>query len=143
MILKRIQVASDCALEQKGSLWNNRDVLPQSVQSHLQGIAATDLILSASFRLIQPKECLDYRGLACACSAHNAHFFFVVDVEAHIREHFRQMGLISQVKISDFDCRVLWPAHAFSIALCYFIMDFSLLLVAVITYHFFVIIICT
>ena len=106
---ERVQVGLDTALEEEGSLRDDRDPLTEGMQSQLQGIGIADCIDGACFRFSDSKQCLDDGGLAGAGSADNPNFLTGLDGEGEVLEHQRQLRPISHGEVPKFYCGLFWP----------------------------------
>ena len=79
---------ANSTFEKEGNLRNNRDVLPQRVKSHLEGIVISNFKGSrVCFKYSE--ECLNERRLASSGSSHNSYLLALVGFEGDIFEDSR------------------------------------------------------
>ncbi len=77
-----VNVLLDCALEEERRLRNDRNVLPQRVQSHLKRVELSNLVLRTDFGFDDAEDRLNNRGLPRPRSTHDSNFGVFLHFEA-------------------------------------------------------------
>jgi hypothetical protein len=99
----------DCAFEEEGHLRDDRYVLAERVEAHLEGIVAIDCVDRATVGLEDAEEGLDDGRLSCSCSADNAHLLVGSYFEVEISEDKRQIVVVPCRKSPKLYCWHGWP----------------------------------
>ena len=127
LALERVEVLLDGALEQERSLRDDRDVLSQRVQSHLQSVTASDFVDRAYLWLAYPEQSLNDGALACPSPADDADLLAALDGETDVLEHQRQLRSVPHGEVVDSDGGSLWPLLS-CVALLFLLDSVSILL---------------
>ena len=109
LLAEGVEVSPHRALEDKGSLRDDRDALPQGSQAQLQCVAAAQFVVGTCHRLRHPEEHLENGGLARASPAHDCSSLAILDIEADVLEDYREVLSIPHRQTAEFNSRLVGP----------------------------------
>src|SRR5690348_7970716 len=115
MSAKRIQVHLDCSTEHKGSLWNNRNLVSQGMQSQFLDIHTVNLhkaqirMLSFTVNLHHSEQNLNDCRFTSSCSSNTTDFVTWLDIKGQSSGGMIHIWPVFHPNITESNLSHLWP----------------------------------